>query len=199
MKKRSIFAVMLCLMLAFPMIVNAAFNDLAAEHWAAGFINELTNKGVINGYPDGSFKPEGTLTKAEFIKLIMSASLPDMDFAEAPKDFEHWAASFIKVAENYNVLTDGEINQDNLDTPITRIEVIKILSLCDINIRKNSQLSVNDLNFTDVNSLSVSEQILLSHAVASGIISGYPDGSFKPANNLTRAEASKILSVYINK
>ena len=43
------------------------------------------------------------------------------------------------------------------------------------------------------------QTILLSHAVANEIIGGYPDGTFKPNNNLTRAEVSKILSVYMSK
>ena len=64
---------------------------------------------------------------------------------------------------------------------------------------RNEQKSVDYLDFSDVENLSVVESILLEHAVASEIIGGYPDGTFKPENNLTRAEASKILSVYMNK
>lgn len=198
MKKYVILAVM-AIMMIIPMVVYAAFPDVATDHWAAGYINELTEKGVINGYDDDTFRPENTLTKGEFLKLIVTASMPHLDYTIAPRDFEHWAAGYAKVAENYSAVTKGSITAENIDTPITRMEVIEILSVCDINMRKSEQKTADVLNFSDVSGLTLKQTILLSHAVASDIIGGYPDGTFKPNNNLTRAEASKILSVYINK
>ena len=65
-------------------------------------------------------------------------------------------------------------------------------------MREHFQQSVENLEFNDIGELSMPQKILLSHAVANGIIGGYPDGTFKPNNNLTRAEASKILSIYMN-
>ena len=197
--KKKILIFLVGIMLLIPVLVNAAFSDLASNHWAYNFISDLTSQGVINGYPDGTFIPENTLTKGAFMKLIMTASLPHLDFAYAPADFNHWASAYVSVAENYGILEEGEMNPENIDLPINRIDVIRILSLCDINIRENPQQSVTDLSFNDISALSVSEKILLEHAVASNIISGYPDGSFKPNNNLTRAEASKILHIYMGK
>lgn len=196
--KKVIMLVLIGIMILIPMVVNAAFPDVEEGHWASSYINELTTKGVINGYNDGTFKPNNTLTKGEFLKLIMTASMTDVDFSEAPKDFEHWAAGYVKVAENYSVLEVGEINAENINEPISRIDVIRIMSLCDINIREHEQKSVDMLMFNDVSNLTTAETILLSHAVANGVIGGYPDGSFKPTNNLTRAEVSKILSVYMS-
>ena len=196
---KKIVALLVVLMLAIPMVVNAAFSDVAEEHWAKGFIDKLTSSGVINGYPDGTFRPSDTLTKGAFLKLIVTASLPEVDFNQLDKNFDHWAATYVKVAENYNVLEKGAITKENIDEPITRIDVIKILSLCDINMRSHEQKALDYLTFTDTDGLDETSEILLSHAVANGIIGGYPDGSFKPQNNLTRAEASKILAVYMEK
>ena len=196
---KKIVALLVVLMLAIPMVVNAAFSDVAEEHWAKGFIDKLTSSGVINGYPDGTFRPSDTLTKGAFLKLIVTASLPEVDFNQLDKNFDHWAATYVKVAENYNALEKGAITKENIDEPITRIDVIKILSLCDINMRSHEQKALDYLTFTDTDGLDETSEILLSHAVANGIIGGYPDGSFKPQNNLTRAEASKILAVYMEK
>ena len=66
-------------------------------------------------------------------------------------------------------------------------------------MRSHEQKALDYLTFTDTDGLDETSEILLSHAVANGIIGGYPDGSFKPQNNLTRAEASKILAVYMEK
>ena len=196
---KKIVALLVVLILVIPMVVNAAFSDVAEEHWAKGYIEKLTASKIINGYPDGTFRPSDTLTKGAFLKLIVTASLPEVDFNQLDKNFDHWAATYVKVAENYNVLEKGAITKENIDEPITRIDVIKILSLCDINMRSNEQKALDYLTFTDTDGLDETSEILLSHAVANGIIGGYPDGSFKPQNNLTRAEASKILAVYMEK
>ena len=177
-------------------VTSLAFTDVGS-HWAAPFITELTSKNILNGYPDGTFKPNNVLTKGEFIKLIMQASLPDFDFLNAPKSFEHWAATYVYVAESYGVLEAGLINKENINEPINRIDVIQILGLCDINIRENAQKTTEILTFSDINELDNIQIIMLGHAVETEIISGYPDGTFKPYNNLTRGEVSKILSSYI--
>lgn len=196
---KKIIALLAVFMIMIPVAVNAAFTDVANDHWALGYINTLTSNGVINGYPDGTFRPSDTLTKGAFLKLIVTASLKDLDFSKLDKDFDHWAAVYVKVAENYGALEKGAVTKENIDEPITRIDVIKILSLCDINMRNHEQKGLDYLTFTDTNDLDETSEILLSHAVANEIIGGYPDGSFKPQNNLTRAEASKILAVYMEK
>ena len=196
---KKIIALIIVLMLAFPMVVNAAFSDVANEHWAKSYIDKLTSSKVINGYPDGTFRPNDTLTKGAFLKLIVTASLPDVDFNHAQKSFDHWAGAYVKVLENYNIIENNAITKENIDQPISRIDVIKILSLCDIDIRNRPQQSIGYLNFNDTNNLDSDSVMLLKHAVTSGIIGGYPDGSFKPLNNLTRAEVAKILAIYIEK
>ena len=188
-----------CFIMIFPLVVNAAFTDVEPGHWAESYINELSEKGIINGMGDGTFAPNNTLTKGQFLKLIISASLPDVDLSKAKEKFEHWAAGYVTVAENYDVIEKGSIDASNIDEPISRLEVVKILSMCDINIRLNIQETIGSLPFNDVGTLSSSEVLLLKHAVAKEVINGYSDGSFKPNNNLTRAEASKILSIYMSK
>ena len=64
------------IMLVFPMVVNAAFSDVAENHWAYPYITELSEKGIINGMTKDTYVPSGTLTKGQYIKLIISASLP---------------------------------------------------------------------------------------------------------------------------
>ena len=49
------------------------FADVPADHWATGYINVAVDVGVINGYPDGTFKPENQVTFAEAIKMIVAA------------------------------------------------------------------------------------------------------------------------------
>ena len=194
--KKILIVMLIVVMLILPMTVYAAFSDVSADHWANSYITELSGKGVINGFPDGTFQPSGTLTYGQFIKLIVSASIEGVDFDLVSSDLDHWAAPYVKVAQNYGAV-DEDFTVEKLDQPISRIEVIRILGICDMDMRRHEQKSVEDLSFTDISDVDIAGQILLSHAVASGIINGYTDGTFKPDNQLTRAEASKILSVYM--
>lgn len=195
--KKCLTILLVIVMITMPLTVYAAFSDVPANHWANSYITKLSGKGVINGFPDGTFQPSGTLTYGQFIKLIVSASVEGVDFSLVETDFNHWAAPYLKVAQNYGGAPEG-IKKERLDAPISRSEVIEILGLCDINMRRHKQKSLEYLDFDDIEEITASQRAMLSHAVANEIINGYEDGTFRPNNNLTRAEASKILSVYMN-
>ncbi|MBR2742397.1 MAG: S-layer homology domain-containing protein [Clostridia bacterium] len=49
------------------------FSDVSAEHWACGYVNFCTEMGIINGYPDGTFKPDQTVTYAEYVTMLSRA------------------------------------------------------------------------------------------------------------------------------
>ena len=49
-----------CFIMIFPLVVNAAFTDVEPGHWAESYINELSEKGIINGMGDGTFAPKNT-------------------------------------------------------------------------------------------------------------------------------------------
>lgn len=191
---------LLCIsLITIPMISYADFSDVAKEHWAYEYINVLTEKKVINGFEDGTFRPSDTLTKGQFLKLILTASIRDEEeINEAEKKFEHWAGGFVTLAEKYEVIDENSITIDNIDEPINRIDVICILSKCDMRIKNHEQRldGMIDYRFTDVEDLDEVQRYMLLHANNSFYIQGYEDGSFKPKNNLTRAEVAKIIAVY---
>ncbi|MBP8614293.1 MAG: S-layer homology domain-containing protein, partial [Firmicutes bacterium] len=76
---RAEFAKMIVVMLGLENAANlmkgqaVSFSDVPATHWASGYINVAEMKGVVNGYPDGTFKPEGAITYAEALKMILTA------------------------------------------------------------------------------------------------------------------------------
>lgn len=167
------------------------FADIAG-HWAENYIITLARKYIIDGYPDGRFLPEGTLSNGEFFKLIVAASVENFDTTTSSF---HWAMPYAQVLIDYGILDNRDVSVEMLDKPIPRIEVVKILSECDIKIRKNDR-KTSKLNFTDVDGISSYEERMLKHAVSKGIINGDPDGKFRPSDSLKRAEAAKIIYVY---
>lgn len=178
-----------------------SFCDVAADAWYNVYVYDLAEKGVINGYVDESgnsiYKPDKKVTVAEFIKLIITASAPDINYNLIDADFEHWAAKYVKVAENFEVLATGEYGLDDMNREITRIEVVRILSRCDILIRETWQTASTKI-FTDTQELTSDQLIYLNHAVGIGVINGDPEGTFRPNDGLKRSESAKIIYTYMN-
>ena len=120
------FLLLLGLILCINTISFAAFPDVS---FYSKEINYLSNKGIINGYEDGLFRPEEKITRAELVKMVVTATKPskskDSYFTDLASD--HWAKEYI------------------------------------------------------------------NKAVASGLIVGDPEGTFRPEDNITYGEVSAIL------
>ncbi len=191
--KRTISFLLIIIMI-FSSVYALAFKDLPTNHWAYEYIMYLTSKNVINGYKDGTFKPNGTVTNAEFIKLVVMAALPDwIDINDAESNLDHWAGPYVWIAERYGVITSGSINLSNIDKPITRIEMVRIITRADLLMRGNSLSTNEKVKFKDVLSLNNDDLLYLRHACSKNLITGYSDNTFKPYNNMTRAEAATMI------
>jgi hypothetical protein len=191
MKKVLLLSIVFILMI-IPVINAVSFSDVSSDGWEYKYVTELSDKGVINGYPDGRFNPKGTLTKGEFLKLIITASINDLKIDEVEKPFDHWAAGYVSLAENYGVLEKSKVTIDNINEPINRIEMSEILGKCDIKIKERTQeLGIAD--FIDVDEITDIQYTMLAHNVEMGYITGYPEGTFMPNKTLSRAEAATII------
>ncbi|KKP36956.1 MAG: S-layer protein [Candidatus Peregrinibacteria bacterium GW2011_GWF2_33_10] len=177
--------------------MNDAFTDVPKDHWAYFYINKLHNlclngTAVLNGYGDGTFKPDQAISRFEFLRLLLTVNNIDFsgdidastDFFDLPKDNDNlvakviYRASFLNIVEGYS---DGSFYPNS---PINRAEAAKILLLASGLAQQNNIFS----NFTDLPWYTgyVYEVINL------GVMTGYSDGSFGVDNYLLRSEAAKI-------
>ena len=173
------------------------------DHWASKDIVKSTKIGLIEGYreEDGTyvFKPDQSITRAEFIKMAMVLSTNrTFDFDTIPADINHWAGKYIKVAEMQRVLKKDQYTIAELDEPITRIEMISLLSKIQINMKGIEQNRQGVLQYTDIDKLTEEEKSLLLHAAKYELIKDMlTTTTFKPNQNLTRAEATvAIMRIY---
>lgn len=122
------FKKILSLLMAFVLvlgtvtIVNAdkSFSDLPASHWGYSYVQTLVGDGTINGYQDGTFRPEANVTRAEFVKMIGKT---DKVFETPFEDITgHWAYDYIMYSD-----MDVEGTKFNPDVAITRDDVIGLL------------------------------------------------------------------------
>jgi len=98
------------------------FSDMEDSHWAMSSVTKLVADGTINGFADGTFKPEGIVSRAEFVKMLGKSPYKfDKDFADVPND--HWAYEYIM----YSGLEGDENGYFNPAKTITRGEVANLL------------------------------------------------------------------------
>ena len=168
------------------------FWDVPKDHWAFNYIAELVNKGVLAGYEDGSFKPDATVTRAEWAKImVLAAGLPTSDNNVYFTDMKnHWANIYVNTAKNYlAAYTDGTFKPDQaaVREDVT-VSLVKLKGY-DINNVDYSYLS----QFKDTNSVSNSLKAYVAVAIQNNLISGFEDNTFRGQDTLTRAEAATLL------
>ena len=187
-------------------ITQGQFSDVIG-HWAQSDIELLAGMGVIEGYRDGNFRPEGTITRAEFSKILSQLMNLEGNNQAFSDTTGHWAESEINgLVENGIILTSEDPNGYSPDTQINRMEMSKMVarSLAHGNTGWEStlsglgQLDVIDVPFNDQNQMSVVELPYIALANSSGIITGYRDGTFRKDRTATRAEATTMLKRYLD-
>ncbi|MDD6483022.1 MAG: S-layer homology domain-containing protein [Clostridiales bacterium] len=175
---------------------SQSFWDVPKEHWAFGEIAELVNRGIIEGYDNGSFDPYGAVSRAEWAKMLFTAgNVPEAKYIhlalENSGDMSkrHWAALYMVSVKDYLAPEmKNEATMYRPDDAATREEVA--VSLAKFKGYASSDVSIIQ-QFSD--SKDIGQPAYIAGAVKEGIVNGYDDGSFKPRNPVTRAEAAALL------
>ena len=109
MKKRIIAIITASILILAAISVPFAateFSDMK-DHWAKANVENLRSKGIIDGYEDGTFKPENTVTYGEFIKMLVVAVTGENPGVSI--DGSHWASGYYKAALENNLLKKEDI------------------------------------------------------------------------------------------
>ncbi|MBE6909733.1 MAG: S-layer homology domain-containing protein [Ruminococcaceae bacterium] len=162
---------------------KAAFSDDAMD--------KLHNWGVVGGYPDGSLRPERNLTRAEFVAMVNRAygytKTGDTPFIDVAPDA--WYHDDIGAAYNAGYFTGYSPRMAHPDDELTREQAVVLLAR---NMRLDP-VSGEVTEFSDGRSCSDWSRGYIRAAQQAGLIGGYPDGSYKPQNNITRGEMAVML------
>ncbi len=168
-------------------------------HWAREKIEKMISKGIVNGYADGSFKPENQINVDEFIKLCVAAK--GVKVKNSPG---YWADSWIDRAMDLGFFNKGDF--DAYTRPITREEMAYIVSNAvgekeepkaevpaEGEAVEGETPAVEEKKLTDMDACLEKYAAGVQKVFKLGIITGYEDGSFLPKNNAKRAEAVVII------
>ena len=134
MNLKKILALVLAFACAFTMFAGAAFTDQADIKVENEVVDTLIELGVINGYTDGSFKPNDTVTRAEMAKMIYVLRTGNSDASAYNNDKTsftdvngHWAAGFIKYCQSVGIIAGQSATKFAPDQTVTAQEAAKML------------------------------------------------------------------------
>ena len=131
---KKILALVLAFACAFTMFAGAAFTDQADIKVDAEVVDTLVSLGVINGYTDGSFKPNDTVTRAEMAKMIYVLRTGNSDASAYNNDKTtftdingHWARGYVKYCQSLGIIAGQSATTFAPDQTVTAQEAAKML------------------------------------------------------------------------
>ncbi len=176
-----------------------AFSDLSG-HWARDIALELAGIGIIQGYPDNTFRPDNNITRIESVAIIVRALELDstgeqelVSFSDS-SDIPAWGRGAAAAAVRANLVkgSSGEAGLAfNPNSLITRAEMAALTAR--IIDQKTGAALIPEAGFADAGQMPDWARSDINLAAARGIIKGYPDNTFQPAKEVTRAEAASMI------
>lgn len=152
----------------------------------------------MEGYKDGTIRPESYITRAEAAAIFYRLLLPEIreKYHSTENEFidvnpNQWHNVYISTLCNANILTGYGNNTFRPNQYLTRAEMVKVI--CQFEEMNGDYKSM----FTDVEGHWAEKMI--NFATKSGWIKGYPDNTFKPDANITRAEVAAIINRYLGR
>lgn len=179
------------------------FSDLNNVAWAGEAINELFKKGILQGREIGKFYPQDNITRAEFVKIVVTLfNLYDENATASFTDVKEndWSYKYIASALKEGVANGKSVTYFGADENITREEMAVMLTGVIYRLSLHEEMEErmsSETKFTDASQISHFALQAVTILNSEGLLNGYEDGTFKPKNNSTRAEATYLIySVY---
>jgi hypothetical protein len=206
-------------------VSSASFSDIQG-HWAQETIQNAVEQGWVSGYPDGTFRPNATITRAEFVKMLLAAThlTPDSETIQWMKEdlwifqryynnpgdkmvaynptlkdtADHWLTKqgWTEAALTFGLIVPSDYTNKNFqpDKNIQRYEIAVMADRALGLVYAAENCLIRPLPFSDKTSIPTWAKGYVSQAVQTGVVSGYPDGTFGPQRTATRAEAVVMIA-----
>lgn len=159
----------------------ASFDDIEC-HWAEKEISEFEERNFIQGYPDGTFRPDKDITKAEFCKIINSYMNYEVE--------GEWQISNIKVAneKGYLAVDENTVAEDYITREEAFVALYRLMKLESVEF---------EIGFEDSDDIAIWSLPAIEALTEGGYIKGFPNNELRPKQNLKRAELVAILYKYV--
>ena len=165
-------------------------NTYTENTYKTATLNKTDHFAFLKGYPGGGFAPGKNMSRAEVTTMFARLLTEQMEANKSyPASFSdvtsaHWAANYIGYMEQFGIVRGYSDGTFRPNAPITRAEFAAICC-------RFEQLTDGAATFTDVPASHWAAKSI-SYAAKRGWVTGYADGTFKPGNNITRAEVAAV-------
>ena len=179
------------------MRTDIAFTDVGKSHWAKKYIEEAAARGVINGYPEGTFHPDTDMTRAEIATLLWNLSNQPLTSSKSSFDdvcYEDWFYQGVIWGYEKGYLSSESSEQFKPHDIINREQVITILYRYAGSPPADYILD----SYEDAHTVSDFALPAMNWAVSTGIITGMDATHLVPQGSITRAQISTIIVRYIH-
>ena len=169
------------------------FSDIEG-HWAADNIIKLVDLDIVNGYPDGTVKPDANITRAEMaVIVVIAAGLEPaekitMNFGDL-EEIPAWAIGFVQTGVDKGIIHGYEDNTFRASNNLTREEMVVLI----MQAFGHAGSENTALSFLDDGDIGGWSRPFIVKSVEKEFVAGYPDNTFLPKKNVTRAEAFTVL------
>jgi len=155
-------------------VSGTAFKDVKDSHWAKAQIARAVEQGYVSGFPDGTFKPDQKVSRAEFIRMLVDAlKLPHVE--QGKPWYQPYAASLLEAG-----IHRADEFKTGFDQPLTRLEMVRLA------VRSTDE----ELKGAGA---KASDKQLMYAATVKGILHGMGKGELAPDGTSTRAQAVAVI------
>ncbi|MDO4743746.1 MAG: S-layer homology domain-containing protein, partial [bacterium] len=178
-----------------PVPSTPSYDDVDKTDWFYDYVNELTEKGIVSGDGSGGFEPQNNVTREQFLKMLLIAAEVDSEEAENTFDDvsdDDWFKSYVLMAKGLGIVNGISESSFGIGSNITRQDMAVMIS----RIIENLGIQISGAeaeDFADVDKVSDYAKQSVAFMKSIGLIEGY-NNEFRPLDNLTRAESSKVIS-----
>ncbi|MCG8402113.1 MAG: S-layer homology domain-containing protein [Firmicutes bacterium] len=175
------------------------FSDVGSGHWAYKPVTRMAGRNIISGYPDGSFRPQQMVSRAEFASMLSAtagnsvASHGPSEYADVPAGA--WYEPAVQSAGRFItgvVVKDGNRYFSPRDEATREVVVTALVKALGVEYRYTDPGLLRE-QFSDYPEIDASATLPLTWAAKNNLIKGFPDGSLRPKHGISRAEVAALL------
>lgn len=155
---------------------SGTFKDIGI-HWAKQSIVEAVAGGYVDGYEDGTFRPDQNVSRAEFLKMIITATKEPVTGNTTGAE---WFQPYVAAAKEKGILRNTDFAKSELNVPISRLEMSRIA------------VRATDATFAN-KAVQLDDKSAMYNATKTGLIQGLDRGELVPNDNTTRAQSVTII------
>lgn len=184
-----------------PAHAQTTFSDVASNYWASNFIQALSARGVIKGFPDGRFRPNEVVTRAQFASMVSGAfNTPNVrssaDFQDVSSSY--WGSNAIRAAYQKGFMTGYPNQTFQPNQQIPRVQAL--VSLANgLNYQPDGDVNSLLNNYSDSSSIPAYARSSVAAATSKRMVVNYPNlTQLNPNRSMTRAEAASLIYQALN-